>query len=242
MSRQPITIARKTIATRAKPHKLDNLYAGLPIFIISTGTSLRGFDFQRLNGRLTIGINRVIEYYHPSIVHFVDVTAHRTHAKALRNYNGMIIAGKGAGPTETHANVFEVNRNIDTFRMSETSERIFKKAGRSFNDGWFGGGAGATALHTAILLGGDPIYLLGYDYYEDNGRHFDEYDESRNDKHLYFTSFESVESISREHWLPRIFNCNINSRLKCFPFVDIESLLEPVSKTDEHQRLRRWNV
>ena len=54
-------------------HKLDNLYAGKPIFVISTGTSLRGFNFARLNGRITIGINRVIEYYHPTIVHFVDL-------------------------------------------------------------------------------------------------------------------------------------------------------------------------
>jgi len=106
-----------------------------------------------------------------------------------------------------------------------------------FNDGWFGGGAGATALHAAILLGGDPIYLLGYDYYEDNGRHFDEYDSSRNDKHLYFTSFESVELISRERWLPRIYNCNRKSRLKCFPFVDIESVLEGVSQPQEGTRL-----
>jgi hypothetical protein len=235
-------IACEATAVRPKAHKLDNLYRGLPIYIISTGTSLRGFDFKRLDGRITIGINRVVEYYHPSIVHFVDVTAHRTHARALRNYNGMLIVGQGAGPTVTHDNVFEIHRNIDTFRMSETTELVCKKVGRSFSDGWFGGGAGATALHTAILLGGDPIYLLGYDYYEDNGRHFDEYDESRNDKHLYFTSFESVELISRERWLPRIFNCNINSRLKCFPFVDIESLLERGSKTEERQRRRRLNV
>jgi len=242
MSHQRIRIACEATAVRPKAHRLDNLYQGLPIYIISTGTSLRGFNFNRLDGRITIGINRVIEYYHPSIVHFVDVTAHRTHARALRNYNGMLIVGQGAGPTMTHDNVFEIRRNIDTFRMSETSAPIRKKVGRSFSDGWFGGGGGATALHTAILLGGDPIYLLGYDYYEDNGRHFDEYDESRNDKDLYFTSFESVELISRERWLPRIFNCNINSRLKCFPFVDIESLLESGSKTQEHQRRRRLNV
>ncbi len=57
------------------PHKLDNLYAGRPITVISTGTSLRGFDFRRLDGKLTIGINRVIEYYNPSIFFCVDVTA-----------------------------------------------------------------------------------------------------------------------------------------------------------------------
>src|SRR6266542_4672655 len=100
-------------------HELDNLYAGLPIFIISTGTSLRGFDFTRLNGKITIGINRVIEYYHPSIVHFVDVTAHETHEKALRNYNGMIIAGPGAAPALTHANIFEVNHRSEERRVGK---------------------------------------------------------------------------------------------------------------------------
>src|SRR3979490_2428324 len=97
-------------------HKLDNLYEGLPIYVISTGTSLRGFDFARLNGKITIGVNRVIEYYHPSIVHFVDVTAQTTHAKALRCYNGMIIAGPGAVPN-THQNTFEIDHNEDTFEI-----------------------------------------------------------------------------------------------------------------------------
>ena len=206
-------------------HKLDNLYEGLPIYVISTGTSLRGFDFTRLNGKITIGVNRVIEYFHPSILHFVDSTAQTTHAKALRGYNGMIIAGPAASPPQTHDNRFEISRNIDTFEISDNMTSRSKKVGRSFSDGWFGGGSGCTALHTAILLGGNPIYLLGYDYYEDNGRHFDEYDESRNDKNLYRISFEGVEQISRENWIPQIYNCNRRSRLKCFPYADIDTLL-----------------
>jgi hypothetical protein len=207
-------------------HKLDNLYEGLPIYVISTGTSLRGFDFARLNGKITIGINRVIEYFHPSILHFVDATAHRTHANALRNYNGMILAGPGALPPRTHDNSFEISRNIDTFELSGQMTTTSKKVGRSFNDGWFGGGAGCTALHTAILLGGNPIYLLGYDYYEDNGRHFDEFNELQNDKEIYRISFEGVEHISREEWIPEIYNCNRHSRLKCFPYAGVDALLD----------------
>jgi len=206
-------------------HKLDNLYAGLPIFIISTGTSLRGFDFRRLDGTITIGINRVIEYYHPSIVHFVDITAHVTHAEALRGYNGMILAGPGAAPARTHDNIFEIARNIDTFELSGTMTALTKKVGRSFSDGWYGGGAGCTALHAAILLGGNPIYLLGYDYYEDNGTHFDEYDPSRNDPQLYDVSFRGIEHIGREEWIPEIYNCNPRSRIRCFPFADIDEVL-----------------
>ncbi len=205
-------------------HKLDNLYDELPIYILSTGTSLRGFDFTRLNGKITIGINRIIEYYHPSVLHFIDVTAQATHANALRQYNGMIIAGPIAAPIDTNNNTFLINHNVDTFELSGNitpSTRV----GRSFSDGWFGGGAGCTALHTAILLGGNPIYLLGYDYYEANGRHFDEYDESRNDDAVYAVSLESIERLSRENWLPRIYNCNRHSRLKCFPQVDIDNVL-----------------
>lgn len=207
-------------------HKLDNLYEGSPIYVISTGTSLRGFDFARLNGKITIGINRVIECFHPSILHFVDATAHRTHANALRSYNGMILAGPGALPPHTHDNCFEIRRNIDTFELSGQMTTTSKKVGRSFDDGWFGGGAGCTALHTAILLGGNPIYLLGYDYYEDNGRHFDEFNELQNDKEIYSISFEGVEHISREEWIPRIYNCNRLSRLKCFPHADVDALLD----------------
>lgn len=206
-------------------HKLDNLYEGLPIYVISTGTSLRGFDFTRLNGKLTIGINRVVEHYHPTMMHFVDITAHITHARALRDYNGMIIAGPEAGPPETHDNTFVISRNLDTFELSGDMVETSKQVGKSFSDGWFGRGAGCTALHTAILLGGNPIYLLGYDYYEDNGCHFDEYDESRNDKNLYGFSIEGVEHIGRQNWIPKIYNCNPRSRLTCFPDADIERLL-----------------
>ena len=206
-------------------HKLDNLYKGLPLYIISTGTSLRGFDFTRLDGKVTIGINRVVEYYHPSIMHFIDLTAHLTHAQALSRYNGMILAGPNAGPTETHDNVFIISRNIDTFELSGNMTTLSRKVGKSFSDGWYGGGAGSTALHTAMLLGGDPVYLLGYDFYENNGRHFDEYDESQNGSDIYDISFASLEHLSRQDWLPRVYNCNPKSRIKCFPCIDIETAL-----------------
>ena len=209
-------------------HKLDNLYEGLPIFVISTGTSLRGFDFSRLNGQITIGLNRVIEHYHPSILHLIDVTAHKTHAKALSSYNGMIIAGEGAAPP-SHTNVFEIKRNVDTFELSGDMTVLSRKVGRSFSDGLYGGGAGCTALHTAMLLGGNPIYLLGYDYYQDNGTHFDEYDESRNGKNFYNVSYDisldGVGHLGQQDWAPKIYNCNAKSRMTVFPSADIETVL-----------------
>jgi hypothetical protein len=204
-------------------HPLDNLYAGLPVFVLSTGTSLRGFDFNRLNGRITVGVNRIVEHYHPTVMTFVDVTAHKTHAQALARYNGMIIASQGAAPHDTHDNVFEVVHNLDG-RMKPT-----RRVGRSFADGWFGGGGGCIALHTAILLGGNPIYLLGFDFYEDNGRHFDVWDPSLNEKELsglaYTVAYSCIMELSEEEWLPPIYNCNPRSRLQCFPLADLDAVL-----------------
>ena len=213
-------------------HRLDNLYRDVPIYVISTGTSLRGFDFRRLNGRVTLGINRIIEHYHPAMMHFVDTTAHKTHERALLDYNGMIIAGVGSLPTGTHDNTFIVGpatalppQRLNTRDALNNLALNGQKVGKTFGEDLFGSGAGCTALHVAILLGGNPIYLLGYDYYEDNGSHFDEYDESRNDKEVYTFSLKCIEQISREEWIPRIYNCNPNSRLKCFPQIDLDTLL-----------------
>src|SRR5262249_21646615 len=100
---------RPRAAEHRMPHALDNLYRGRPIFVLSTGTSLRGFDFRRLNGHVTLGVNRIVEHYHPSVVFFVDVTAKATHAGALRGYSGTVIAGPGAAPLGTAAAVFEIN-------------------------------------------------------------------------------------------------------------------------------------
>ncbi|HUP60929.1 MAG TPA: hypothetical protein VNA69_10970 [Thermoanaerobaculia bacterium] len=208
-------------------HPLDGLYAGQPIFILSTGTSLRGFDFSRLDGRITIGINRIIEYYRPPVLHMVDMTAQYTHAAALDRYEGIIIATENAAP-RGRRNTFAIRHNVDTFELSETTTELSTFVGRSFRDGFYGGGAGCTAVHTAILLGGDPIYLLGYDFYEDNGRHFDVWDASQNAPELYGIPFHGLNHIARQPWIPRIYNCNPRSRLTCFSFASLETF-QPLS-------------
>jgi hypothetical protein len=223
-------------------HALDNLYRGRPIFVLSTGTSLRGFDFRRLNGQVTIGMNRIVEYYHPSIVFFVDVTAKTTHAGALREYNGLVIAGPGAAPHGTAATVFEINPDErprpeqpvtleEALRIWASEPRI---VGRSFNERLYGLGAGCQALHAAILLGGSPIFLLGYDFYEDRGSHFDAVDASRNNQDVYRHVLQCIDDLACEPWLPAVYNCNPASNLKSFPFISIEAALQssPACTTD----------
>jgi len=218
-------------------HALDNLYRGRPIFVLSTGTSLRGFDFRRLDGHVTIGVNRIVEHYHPSIMFFVDVTAKTTHAGALQGYSGMVIAGPGAAPHVTSATVFEINPDNrprpqhpvsldEALRAWAAEPRI---VGRSFNERLYGLGAGCQALHAAILLGGGPIFLLGYDFYEERGSHFDVVDGSRNGREVYGHVRECIDDLAREPGLPAIYNCNPASKLKSFPYMSVDKAIESSS-------------
>jgi hypothetical protein len=213
-------------------HPLDNFYRGKPIFVLGTGPSLRNFDFARLNGQITVGVNRVIEHYHPTVMHFIDTTAHVTFATALEAYEGMIIAGPGAAPKHRPGKTFEINPGGVPLEPRAESVAALRAAqettvvGRSFGEApLFGDGGGCTALHVAILLGGDPIYLLGYDYYEENGRYFDREDPSARAGSVYSYSRSCIERLGREEWLPRIFNCNRETNLRCFPFKDIGTAL-----------------
>jgi hypothetical protein len=101
-----------------------------------------------------------------------------------------------------------------------------RTVGRSFNERLYGLGAGCQALHAAILLGGSPIFLLGYDFYEDRGSHFDVVDESRNCRDVYRHVRECIDELARAPWLPAIYNCNPASKLTSFPYISIETALE----------------
>jgi hypothetical protein len=208
-------------------HPLDRLYDGLPIFVLSTGTSLRGFDFCRLDGQITVGINRVVEHYAPTVVHLLDKSAHVTHAAALARYEGIIIANEEAAPKHTLASTYESRHRVETFRLVGGRSELSTHVGRSFSDGFYGGGAGCTALHTAVLLGGNPIFLLGYDFYENDGRHFDEWNPAQNESVLYDIPFDCIQRLAGEPWMPKIYNCNPASRLRCFPFLDVDAVVPP---------------
>jgi hypothetical protein len=98
--------------------------------------------------------------------------------------------------------------------------------GKTFDERLYGLGAGCQALHAAILLGGSPIFLLGYDFYEDRGSHFDDVDVTRNSQNLYPYALQCLDQLAREAWLPAIYNCNPTSNLKCFPFMSFEAALD----------------
>lgn len=130
---------------------MHDIWKNESCYVVAAGPSLKGFDFNLLNNKHTIGINHVIEDYNDFEwfifldQRFLDLTSYD-----LREYKGHIFA----------QNNTELNpaKNITLFKCKNDS------VGDKFSDGLFKSAlTGLVALNLAILSGANPIYLLGLD-------------------------------------------------------------------------------
>ena len=143
----------------------DNAWRKQPCFIIAGGPSLTHFKWEQLEGKLTIGINRVYEKYDPTIIfgtdpHFVRWVLMGKYGEGAkekfinsRAFKVWLLTKPVSLPSYIH--VLKVWNNYASARRSfpfSTKQGI----GHGANSGY-------AALNFAACLGANPIYLLGYD-------------------------------------------------------------------------------
>ena len=209
----------------------DNMWKGLPAFVVGGGPSLKNFDWSRLRGEPVIGINRAYEYCDPAVIFSMDS---RFYANILVGRYGPLARDK----FQTYRSGIKVwlDNNATPYR-----EDVFiaKCPGR---DAWptrvadgLGGGAnsGYGALNLAYVLGADPIYLLGFDMHGGpDGRQqwFHTGHPDVRDENVYVQFREAFERIAPRLAVENrtVINLNPDSALTCFPFGRISDI-PPVS-------------
>ena len=203
-------------------------WVGKRCFLIAGGESLIGFDFSKLDSELTIGINKVFEFYPKAKINYMmDIlfyeAIHKKENLLLKwcEFEGLKVflspfTMKNLGP-----DVYLVKR-IKNFEIS-----------LNLGAGVYGGSnSGVGALMLAIALGANPIYLLGYDLKCSKQSHWhggygDNRDLIRYNRKLgtFTKDFESISS--RKDGKLLIVNLSSDSELKCFPFEDVNKILCP---------------
>lgn len=146
-------------------------WAGRSCYVVGGGPSLRGFDFERIQGKLSIGVNRAYEYCDPTILLALDARFYRWI------YEGKY--GEGA------------IRKIEAFKGTKAGIRVsrdhipgiiqIKGLGVSgpivpIEEGLYhGNNSGYAAVALALALGASPVYVLGIDLrYDGDVTHFHE--------------------------------------------------------------------
>jgi len=192
-----------------------------PVFIIGGGPSLNGFDWNRLKGEITIGINRAVDKIDPSI--WLSMDGQFTSWAR----NGW--AGEAARNREklNCLPIYYSHTGVDVYgyvRADGGNHKwgylLHEQLARCNN-------SGLASLQIACCLTDGPIYLLGIDMIGENGRQawwHDGYRRVQDDTCYtkFIKRFEKyAPTINRSH---RVINLNPDSGLRCFPFDRIENI------------------
>jgi len=181
-------------------------------FIVGTGPSLEGFDFSLLKGKTTIAINHAVRFFEPSYVFWADHHLPDELTSAI------------LASSATRFSIDKKNEIPDTTVLTSNGG-----PSNSFNDGLFYvQNSGLAAVNLAILLGYDPIYLLGLDMGSNNVKtHF--YPNDRwvpNCVYEYQAKFYGYFYEERYGMdMPKIYNCSPVSKIKAFEFMDYGEVL-----------------
>jgi hypothetical protein len=199
----------------------DGAWAGRRCFIIGGGPSLKGFDFSRLKGERVIAVNKA----------FLDVPFADVVFAMDRPLLDLIMLGKLG---ENYRRAFETFPGVKiwldlsgysyppgVYSLPSAGEIGWT---RSLREGLFHGqNSGYGALNLALVLGADPIYLLGYDCSRGPAgekNYHDGYPSGGNPDamNIFRRSLEAGAALLNNG--PRIVNLNRDSALGCFEFGD----------------------
>ncbi|MFX0092102.1 MAG: hypothetical protein ACFFBD_10110 [Candidatus Hodarchaeota archaeon] len=198
-------------------------------FIIGGGPSLTGFDFERLRDKgKIIAVNKAFyDCMFADICYFMDSSS--------TTFYGLVKNGR-LGPDYKKAwgefKGLKIHCNRMGRKLEDTySIRHLEQYGvsRSLKQGMlFTNNSGAGALHLAIMLKANPIFLLGIDGKFTKGKsHYHEGYPSKHSESLYKSFVKEFEFIGRAIYKSRykIYNLNPNSAVRCFPFKKIDEVL-----------------
>lgn len=191
---------------------IPNCHKDEAIYIIGGGASLKGFDFNRLNGKVTIACNKAILHHEATYMVYMDDQFYDWHEDDIKSFRGLKFTHDWNKPRDGVITVL----NGGALGLSE-----------DIDDGIVhGGNAGYFALNLAYLMGANPIYLLGVDMcYSKGDTHFhngypneDTVGEKRF-AHM-INAFKYGATILEERGV-KVFNCSAISALTCFDKYDL---------------------
>jgi len=200
-------------------NSIKNKLKGKRIFLIGNGSSLKDFDFSILDNDETMVMNFGAEFY-PKAKHllFLDLNFVKKGLKIINKFQGNIFAAY-----RSEAHIRTKKKKTYFFTIDPKSNPT-----NSFSQGLFGGNSGMAALNLALIMGCDPIYLLGYDLINEvDNIHF--YSDEKYGRGGYSTKKCNSKAVDFEKFVDyfpnvKIINLNEKSNIKCFPFDSIENV------------------
>ncbi len=125
-------------------------WTGKDVYVIGGGTSLKGFNWNLLKGKLTIGCNAAFFLGQEvcNICIFGDAKFFQKYKRDLSSYKGVVV---------TNCSQLQKNSTPWLWTMPRQAVGLHKDA-----LGW-NANTGASAINLALILGAKRVFLLGFD-------------------------------------------------------------------------------
>ena len=204
--------------TVKKYSNIPKLWNGDTVYIVAGGASLAGFNFDRLNGKNVIAINKAFMYVrNPTVVYWTDTRFYSWYKHEIDSLRTIKITASHSG--RYLADDVMLIKNAGSGRSLDLSSPDKLTTG---NNSGFG------AIGLAIKMGAKKIYLLGYDMGHIGGKsHFhDGYPAGNSRDHIYkgmLKYFEDNEGLL--NGAAEIYNTNSKSNLRSFKFISLDQAL-----------------
>ena len=208
---------------------------GIRCFLVGGGQSLAGFNFSRLNPEITIGINIIFKFFEPNILIWSDVNIYPNYKAEIDRLKS-VKYGPDSVMNPSYKDVLPYKRTDQFYGKQGLEKGLFGGVGSYFT--------GIVAVSLAISLGYSPIYLLGYDggnidgktWFHDVYKVGDNVRQPRADRMLEanknYDVFKDYE----------IYNCSLKSNITQFPKVTIEEILDKELKELKQIYEKQWTI
>ena len=199
--------------------RIRDMWPHQDVYILGGGTSLAGFNLKKLEGKNVIAINHTIEHFPAPVLFFGDKVFLNATTFDLRSYKGLICCAEKCQGTPPIQDMRE-QPNVIIFKERRDEPILNPRVGL-----YHPTSSGMMALNLALQMRAKMIYLLGFDYYWNNGRaHW--HDEKPH--HLRYPEDRLKQKLCRfarfGPWASRVVNCNKNSLVTEFRKVTLESV------------------
>lgn len=195
----------------------NEMWKGERCFIVGGGPSLKDFDWNLLEGEKWIGINAAWRNKIPTICYTHDQRVVDLFESQYRDeFNAL--------PCRVHKHQNQVIAKKFEGIISYQGCKVWSK---SLEQGLFNGSnSGLTAINLAEILGANPIYLLGFDMKDADGKnqYHDVYPPGWKQPSKVYQSFIMAFKRVRGFMKSEIYNCTPNSALDCFDYKPISEV------------------
>jgi hypothetical protein len=189
-------------------------------WIVGSGPSLKGFNFDKLLNKFTIALNHTIEFFPlANCLLFGDKAFLQHTTFDIIKFPGLIFASK---KIEHQPPLYKIKDRDTVYIFEDRREGV----SHSFDQGLYHPtSAGALALNLALIMKARNIYLLGFDYKHNGSMHF--YPDKPH--HATYGEDRTIRKIEKFFkFVPHcsnIYNLSPDTNLKCFFPCDLGAVL-----------------